>query len=77
MEGHQIEAVKLTRSQSMSMTLKNSLDFKGIVHFEIIFWYALTYLFVSAVVSILIFLVKPFVSISHIMEDALHWIPLR
>jgi len=49
---------------------------KGIVHFEIHFWYVLAYLkgsqdvgvFVSAVVSIRYFLVKPFVSISHIME---------
>jgi len=48
---------------------------KGIVHFVIIFWYVLAYLkgiqdvgvFVSAVVSILIFLGQTF-RVSHIMQ---------
>jgi len=48
-------------------------NFKGIVHFEINFWYVLSYLkgiqdvdvFVSAVFSILIFLGQ---TVSHIME---------
>jgi len=51
------------------------IPFKGIVHFEIHFWYVLAYLkgiqdvgvFVSAVVSILIFLGQT-VLVSHIME---------
>jgi len=49
---------------------------KGIVHFEILFWYVLAYrkgiqdvgVFVSTVVSILIFLGQTFLSVSHIMQ---------
>jgi len=54
--------------------------FKGIVHFEIDFWYILAYLkgiqdvgvFVSTVVSILIFLTVQTVRVSHIMEVTGH-----
>jgi len=49
--------------------------FKGIVHFEINFWYILAYLkgiqdvgvFVSTVVSILIFLGQTLLSVSHMV----------
>jgi len=55
----------------------SNMKFKGIVHFEINFWYVLAYLkgikghrclcFRSSF-NLIYFLVKPFVSISHIME---------
>jgi len=64
-------SLKTFRTQSSSIVI----PFKGIVHFEIHFWYVLAYLkgiqdvgvFVSAVVSILIFLGQT-VLVSHIME---------
>jgi len=53
-----------------------SVHLKGIVHFEINFWYVLVYLkgikdvgvFVSTVFTILMFLGQTVLSVSHIME---------
>jgi len=43
-------------------------SFKGIVHFEIIFWYVLAYLKGIQDVCVFFLKVKPLLSISHVMK---------